>query len=159
MDDIVASGLCRSATPSGDHIGKPACYGECKKESVRSSCFRPMGLMRRVYRKLEIESDIKTGGWTPMDSMLCTTYSNKKGEESSQMSLLYEVKIHPSKFLDHFSKKLAEYCKHVAKLRRQKHAHKEQDRYFLPDSLTVDIDFSQNFVYTDRIHVIQSDHW
>ena len=159
MDDIVASVLCRSAMPSGDHIGKPACYGECKKESVCSSCFRPMGLMRRLYRKLEIESDVETGGWTPMDSMLYTTYSNKKGEESSQMSLLYEVKVHPSKFMDHFSEKPAEYCKHVAKLRRQKHAHKEQDRNFLPDALTVDRDFSQNFVYTDRIHAIQSIHW
>jgi hypothetical protein len=44
-------------------------------------------------------------------------------------------------------------------LRRQKHAHKEQDRNFLPEALTVDIDFSQNFVHTDRIHAIQSDHW
>jgi hypothetical protein len=25
--------------------------------------------------------------------------------------------------------------------------------------IIVDIDFSQNFVYTDRIHAIQSDHW
>lgn len=115
--------------------------------------------MRRVYRNSNIESFVETGGWMPDDRMSYTTYSSKKGEETSQMSLLYEVNVHPSKFLDHFSEQLGVYCKHIAKLRRQKHAHKEQDRNFLPEALTVDIDFSQNFVYTDRIHAIQSDHW
>jgi hypothetical protein len=159
MDDIVENVLCRRAMPTGDYIGKPCCYCECSKENICTSCIGPKGLMRRVYRNHKIENSIETGGWGPEERMLYTTYSNKKGEETSQMSLLYEVKVHPSKFIDHFAEQLGEYCKHIAKLRRQKHAHKEQDRNFLPDAITVDIDFSQNFVYTDRMHAIQSDHW
>ena len=158
MGDIVENVLCRSAMPTGDYIGKPCCYCECSKESICTSCIGPKGLMRRVYRNHKIENSIETGGWSQEDRMVYTTYSNKKGDETSQMSLLYEVKVHPSKFMDHFAEQLGDYCKHIAKLRRQKHAHKEQDRNFLPNAITVDIDFSQNFVYTDRMHAIQSDH-
>lgn len=159
MDNIVENVLCRRAMPTGDYIGKPCCYCECSKESFCASCIGPKGVMRRVYRNIKIENSVETGGWSLEDRMVYTTYSNKKGEETSQMSLLYEVKVHPSKFMDHFADQLGEYCKHIAKLRRQKHAHKEQDRNFLPEAITVDIDFSQNFVYTDRINAIQSDHW
>ena len=159
IKDIVERVLCRNAMPTGDYIGKPFCYSECSKENICSSCVGQKGVMRRVYRNSKIENLVEMGGWEQDERMLYTTYSNKKGEETSQMSLLYEVNVHPSKFMDHFSEQLGEYCKHIAKLGRQKHAHKEQDRNFLPEALTVDIDFSQNFVYTDRIHAIQSDHW
>ena len=159
MSDIVENVLCRGAMPKGDYIGKPSCYCECSKETICSSCIGPNGTMRRVYQNKKVENCIETGGWSTEEDMLYTTYTNKKGEETSQMSLLYEVKVHPTKFMDHFSEQLREYCKHIAKLCRQKHAHKEQDRNFLPEALTVDIDFSQNFGYTDRINAIQSDHW
>jgi hypothetical protein len=52
--------------------------------------------MRRVYRNSNIESFVVTGGWMPDERMSYTTCSNKKGEETSQMSLLYEVNVHPS---------------------------------------------------------------
>lgn len=80
----------------------------------KTFAYRPKGLMRRVYRNASIESFVEM----PDERMSYKTYSNKKGEETSQMSLLYEVNVHPSKFLDHFSEQLGEYCKHIAKLRR-----------------------------------------
>jgi hypothetical protein len=82
-----------------------------------------------------------------------------KHETKQQMSILYQYKVHPSDFLHYFSTSLMDYIYHIAKLRRQKHAHRDQDQNFLPSMLLLDIDFSQNFVYTDRITSIQSDHW
>jgi hypothetical protein len=52
-----------------------------------------------------------------------------------------------------------DYAKHLSRLIRQKHAQREQERNLLPLILIVDIDFSQNFIYTDRKSAIQSDHW
>jgi hypothetical protein len=82
--------------PSGDYIGKPFCFCECSKENICLSCIGPKSLMRRVYRNSNIESFVVTGGWMPDERMSYTTCSNKKGEETSQMSLLYEVNVHPS---------------------------------------------------------------
>jgi hypothetical protein len=82
-----------------------------------------------------------------------------KHETKQQMSILYQYKVHPSDFLHYFSTSLMDYIYHIAKLRRQKHAHRDQDQNFLPSMLLLDIDFSQNFVYTARITSIQSDHW
>jgi hypothetical protein len=50
-------------------------------------------------------------------------------------------------------------AKHLSKFIRQKHTQREQERNLLPHILIVDIDFSQNFIYTDRKSAIQSDHW
>lgn len=111
-----------------------------------------------MYRSEALEKD-QDSGWKPEDRMTYTSYSNKKSLECTQMSLLYEHRVHPKDFVDYFTKVLGEYTKHLIKLKRQKHAHREQERNFLPSMLLIDIDFSQNFVYTDRQSAIQSDHW
>lgn len=75
------------------------------------------------------------------------------------MSLLYQHTVHPSLFVDYFNRISVDYAKHLSKLIRQKHAQREQERNLMPHILIVDIDFSQNFIYTDRKSAIQSDHW
>lgn len=75
------------------------------------------------------------------------------------MSLLYQHNVHPSLFMDYFNRIAAEYAKHLSKLIRQKNAQREQERNIVPHILIVDIDFSQNCIYTDRKSAIQSDHW
>ena len=45
----------------------------------------------------------------------------------------------------------------MSKLIRQKNAHREQQRNFLPNILLLDIDFLQNLVSSERNCVIRSD--
>lgn len=61
--------------------------------------------------------------------------------------------------VDYFNQISVEYAKHLSKLIRQKNARREQERNMLPHILIVDIEFFQNFIYTDRKSAIQSDHW
>lgn len=158
VSDIVKRLLCFNAMPKGDSRGKQCCYGECDEESLCKECVDTEGFAKRIYRN----NDLENKGWKPEDKMTYTSYSNTKGGEEDevlQMSLLVKHRLHPSKFIDYFSKLSLEYCKHMAKLYREKHAHKEQERNFLVTDILVDIDFSQNFVYTDRKSAVQSDHW
>lgn len=75
------------------------------------------------------------------------------------MSLLYQYNVHPSLFMDYFNRIAVEYAKYLSKLIRQKNAQREQERNLVPHILIVDVDFSQNFIYTSRKSAIQSDHW
>jgi hypothetical protein len=149
MDDIVENVLSRRAMPTGDYIGKPCCYCECSKQNICTSCIGPKGLMKRVYRNHKIENSIATGGWSPEERMLYTTVTRR-------------AKRHPKChcFIIPRSSSItlrSNWGNTVSTLLNS--ADKEQDRNFLPDAITVDINFSQNFVYTDRMHAIQSDHW
>jgi hypothetical protein len=134
-------------------------YGECDKALY---CIRYLNVNRtvnRLKRDTDIEKNTVTG-WDIDERVSYTSYVKEdKHETKQQMSILYQYKVHPSDFLHYFSTSLMDYIYHIAKLRRQKHAHRDQDQNFLPSMLLLDIDFSQNFVYTDRITSIQSDHW
>ena len=145
--------------PKGDKRGKPTCYGECDKASYCISCLNADGTISRLYRDADVEKNELTG-WDLGERVSYTSYVKEdKHDTKQQMSILYQYKAHPTEFIHYFSTSLMSYIYHIAKLKRQKHAHREQDRNFLPSMLLLDIDFSQNFVYTDRITSIQSDHW
>ena len=106
-----------------------------------------------------MENESAQDGWNNNDLISYTSYSDKKGVDTSSMSLLYQHNVHPSLFVDYFNPIAVEYAKHLSKLIRQKNAQREQERNMVPHILIVDIDFSQNFIYTDRKSAIQSDHW
>jgi hypothetical protein len=156
---IVRRLVCSSALPDNDHRGSPTCYGECAKNQLCQECYNIKGEFKRLYRNPEFESSDRVNGWKSDDLVTYTSYSDKKGADTSQMSLLYQHHVHPTVFVEYFNKISVDYAKHLSKLIRQKHCQKEQERNLLPHMLIVDIDFSQNFVYTDRKSAIQSDHW
>ena len=159
MDEIVDRVLCYQSMPKGDSRGKPNCYGECDKAAFCKSCLNTNGTVVRLYRDPDSEKNGETG-WDVGEKVSYTSYvKEEKHDTKEQMSILYQYKVHPSDILQYFSTSLMDYIYHIAKLRRQKHAHREQDHNFLPSILLLDIDFYQNFVYTDRITSIQSDHW
>jgi hypothetical protein len=145
--------------PKGDRRGKPMCYGECDKALYCIRCLNVNGTVNRLHRDIHIVKNTVTR-WD-IDERVSYTSNVKedKHETKQQMSILYQYKAHPSDFLHYFSTFLMDYIYHIAKLRRQKHAHRDQDQNFLPSMLLLDIDFPQNFVYTDRITSIQSDHY
>ena len=157
--NIVKRLLCSHALPDKDHRGYPNCYGECAKSELCKDCHNGNGGLRRLFRNQEMEKMDGPDGWKESDLVSYTSYSDKKGADTSSMSLLYQHNVHPSQFVDYFNRISVEYAKHLSKLIRQKNAQREQERNMIPHILIVDIDFSQNFVYTDRKSAIQSDHW
>ena len=156
---IVKRLICPEALPDNDNRGNPSCYGECSKNQLCPMCYNDKGELRRMYRNLEMECRDSADGWHSDDVISYTSYSDKKGADTSHMSLLYQHHVHPTAFVNYFNKIAVEYTKHLSKLIRQKNCQKQQERNILPHILIVDIDFSQNFIYTDRKSAIQSDHW
>jgi hypothetical protein len=157
--DIVKRLLCKDALPHRDHRGNVKCYGECAKTELCRECYNEKGEFKRLYRNREMENKGDQNGWNENERVTYTSYSDKKGADTSSMSLLYQHTGQPSLFVDYFNRISVDYAKHLSKLIRQKHAQREQERNLLPHILIVDIDFSQNFIYTDRKSAIQSDHW
>ena len=156
---IVKRLLCNNALPEKDHRGNPKCYGECAKIELCKDCYDVNGGFKRIFRNREMENESAQDGWNNNDLISYTSYSDKKGVDTSSMSLLYQHNVHPSLFVDYFNRIAVEYVKHLSKLIRQNNAQREQERNMVPHILIVDIDFSQNFIYTDRKSAIQSDHW
>ena len=151
MEEIMERILCYQSMPKGDKRGKPACYGECDKAAFCIKCLNTNVTVNRLYRDVDVEKNEFTG-WDENERVSYTScVKEDKHNIMQQMSILYQYKVHPSDFLHYFSTSLMTYIYHIAKLKRQKHAHREQDQNFLPSMLLLDMDFSQNFVYTDRI--------
>jgi hypothetical protein len=138
---------------TGDYIGKPCCYCERSKQNICTSCIGPKGLMKRVYRNHKIETSIATGGWSPEERMLYTTVT-RRAKRRPRCHRFMKSKYIPRSLSITLR---SNWGNTVSTLLNS--ADKEQDRNFLPDAITVDMNFSQNFVYTDRMHAIQSDHW
>jgi hypothetical protein len=156
---IVRRLMCSNELPDNDHRGSPTCYGECAKNQLCQECYNVKGEFKRLYRIPEFEASDSVNGWNNDDLVTYTSYSDKKGVDTSQMSLLYQHHVHPTVFVEYFNKISVEYGKHLPKLIRQKNCQKQQERNLLPEILIVDIDFRRNFKYTDRKRTIQSDHW
>ena len=146
--DIIKKLICPRALPNNNHRGYPHCYGECAKIELCKNCYNDKGDFKRLFRNKMMES-IGPESWATDDVITYTSYSDKKGADTSSMSLLYQHNVHPSLFVDYFNKTSVEYAKHLSKLIRQKYAQREQERNLLPHILIVDIDFSQNFIYTE----------
>ena len=137
---------------------KAVSYGECAKIELCKDCYDVNGEFRRMFRNKEMENESVQDGWNTNDLVSYTSYSDKKGVDTSSMSFLCQHNVHPSLFMDYFNRIAVEYAKHLSKLIRQKNAQREQERNIVPHILIVDKDFSQNFFFL-RKSAIQSDHW
>lgn len=153
--------LCNNALPEKDHRRNPKCYGECAKIELCKDCYDGNGEFRRMFRNKEMENESAQDGWNTNVLVKYTSYSDKKGVDTSSMSLLHQHNVHPSLFMDYFNRIAVGHAKHLSKLIRQKDAQREEKRNIVPHILIVDIDFSQNFIYTDRKSAIQEEryHW
>ena len=75
--------------------------------------------------------------WQQDSRMAYTSYTGRERdkdvsvEPNNQMSSAH---FYSGIFMDHFNDVLYEYAKHVSKLIRQKNAHREQQRNFLPNT-------------------------
>lgn len=118
--NIVKRLLCSHALPDKDHRGYPNCYGECAKSELCNDCHNGNGGLRRLFRNQEMEKMDGPDGWKESDLVSYTSYSDKKGADTSSMSLLYQHNVHPSHFVDCFNRISVEYAKHLSKLIRQK---------------------------------------
>ena len=126
---------------------KAVSYGECAKIELCKDCYDVNGEFRRMFRNKEMENESVQDGWNTNDLVSYTSYSDKKGVDTSSMSFLCQHNVHPSLFMDYFNRIAVEYAKHLSKLIRQKNAQREQERNIVPHILIVDKDFSQNFFF------------
>ena len=113
--------LCIDALPRKDHRDNSKCYGECSKTELCVDCYDENGGSRRLYLNREVENKSNQGGWEENEWVTYTSYSDKKGADTSSMSLLYQHTVHPSLFVDYFNKISVDCAKHLSKLIRQKH--------------------------------------
>jgi hypothetical protein len=117
---VVRRLLCSNALPDNDHRGNPTCYGECARNQLCRHCYNVKGDIKRLYRNPEMECADSVHGWNSDDRVTYTSYSDKKGADTSHMSLLYQHHVHPTEFVEYFNKISVEYAKHLSKLIRQK---------------------------------------
>ena len=72
-------------------------------------CYNDKGELRRMYRNLKMECRDSVDGWHCDDVISYTSYSDKKGADTSHMSLLYQHHVHPTAFVNYFNKIAVEY--------------------------------------------------
>ena len=120
------------------------------------------GGAKRVWRDPAVELDDSNWGplAQPKKRIKFHSYrvdTDDDGDFKSDNEL-HEHRLHPSKFLDEFFIALEVYKKHYNTFCRQKHAHEEQQRNFMPWHLLLDMDFAENFTIILGKE-IQSAHW
>ena len=117
-----------------------------------------------VNARLNRDRDWETALWGPQDEPKKTvkwlSYRTEEDEDgnSKASNELQQHEDHPSKFLDELIVSLEKYKSHYYTLKRQKRAHREQERNFQIDQMLFDMDFAENFTIILAFE-IQSAHW
>lgn len=140
--DIARNLMCRNALPvfSEDAVktcGRPCCFADCSTANECGSCSK----LENLFRDFELENT----HWPEVATITYGSYYDNELGTGKETSDLHEHKAHPSIFMQYFAFMSRKYCYHIAKVLRQKNAHKSQQQNALPHQLLNDIDFSQNF--------------
>lgn len=154
--DIARRLLCPGAFPKFSEdkatlCGKPTCYGDCKEDLMCGKCKN----LDNVYRDQILENE----AWPEDTKITFSSYYADPEGTGKEESDLYEHVVHPTKFMKYFNFMSRLYCYHIAKVTRQKNAHKMLEQNLLPNQLEVDMDFSQNFPMNQTRDETQGGNW
>ena len=126
----------------------------------QDDCEKCGDIDRRLRRDCEFEKQL----WGPLDEptvkIKWSSYRTEEDDDGNSKSdnELHRKDDHPSKFLDEFFAALEQYKRHYLYLKRQKRAHRDQERNFLINQMLQDMDFAENFTIMLSFE-IQSAHW
>ena len=169
--------MCFSALPkygarNKKECGRSSCLGEVGKEDRCKRCSKSRNMLQHEDIKAvesdrieKLLKDLQFGAldrrerdWTATDLISYSAWSNEQGTKVD--SLLRVWMKSPIEFVAYFKEKIYEYAHHVNVLTRQRNNAVLFHKNALPHQVVADIDFSQNFVYTDaHRNQIQSAHW
>jgi hypothetical protein len=111
---------------------------------------------RRLVRDLCREAEV-WGGFAEAPKAVIT-YRSYLTESDTNDKALHERKVHPSVFTTKFVNVLHVYGNHWLTLKKQKAAHLQLERNFMPWQALFDYDFAENFTIIVRDE-IQSEYW
>lgn len=146
--DLLRLILCPNAVR--DHL-RP-CFHHCARGSECKQCNKGGRLVRDLYREAEVWGDFAKA---PKAVITYRSYLNGSDTNDNE---LHTHKAHPSVFTTKFVNMLHVYGNHWLTLKKQKAAHLQLERNFMPWQALFDYDFAENFTVIVR-NEIQSEYW
>jgi hypothetical protein len=155
--DLLRAVLCQGAV---DDLNR-SCMGHGAADPrPGKSCDNCKGGESSIYRDRDREEAAwgKVSDFDAKTSKHSVTYMNYKDDDDKADNELHNHVVHPSVFLDLFTTALVKYGYHYCILKKQKAAHQQLERNFIPGQLLWDYDFAENFTIING-REIQSAYW